>query len=98
MAGTRGHFEKGVWVEEPIPDENAEKTTEPDINIEETLNAARTSVSRAVTDVKVLGKILFGTKNGRDHLEKEAAKAGEKMEKAINEAVEDARKRLKKTE
>ncbi|KAF1078659.1 hypothetical protein [Methanogenium sp. MK-MG] len=96
MAGTRGHFEKGVWVEEPIPGE--EEKTAPEVNVQETLNAARKSVSRAVSDVKILGKTLFGTKNGRDHLEKEAAKAGEKMEKAINEAVEDARKRLKKTE
>lgn len=95
MAGTRGHFEKGVWVEEPIPGEGGEKT-ETDVNVEEIIDAAQKSVSRAVNDVKTLGKTLFGTKTGREHLEKEAAKAGDKMEKAINEAVEEARKRLKK--
>ncbi len=106
MAGTRGHFEKGRWVEEPIPGEEAENTQhtekkEPDAEveeiIEEIIDSARQSVSRAVTDVMTLGKTLFGTKKGRDHLEKEAVKAGEKMEKVINEAVEDARKKLKKT-
>jgi hypothetical protein len=97
MAGTRGHFEKGAWVEEPIPGEETEKT-EPEVDVEEVIDAARQSVSRTVKDVKILGKTLFGTKKGREHLEKEASKAGEKLEKAINEAVEDARKILKKTE
>jgi len=97
MAGTRGHFEKGAWVEEPIPNEEAENT-EPEVDVEEIITAARKSVSDAVSDATSLGKTLFGTKKGRDHLEKEAKKAGGKLEKAINEAVEDARKRLKKTE
>jgi hypothetical protein len=97
MAGTRGHFEKGAWVEEPIPGEETEKT-EPEVNVEEVIATARKSVSGAVSDVTNLGKTLFGTKKGRDHLEKEAKKAGDKFEKAINEAVEDARKILKKTE
>ena len=94
MSGTRGHFEKGVWVEEPIPGEETEKN-EPEINVDEIIGDARKSVSRAVKDVTGLGKTLFGTKKGREHLEKEAKKAGEKLEKAINEAIEDARKKMK---
>ncbi|WAI02466.1 hypothetical protein [Methanogenium organophilum] len=94
MAGTRGHFEKGVWIEEPITSEEAEKS-EPEVNVEEIITDARNSVSRAVKDVTDLGKTLFGTKKGRDHLEKEAKKAGDKFEKAINEAIEDARKKMK---
>ena len=95
MAGTRGHFEKGVWVEEPVSGEEAESNG-AEINVEEVIVDARKSVSRAVKDVTSLGKTLFGTKKGRDHLEKEAKKAGDKLEKAINEAVEDTRKKLKK--
>jgi len=94
MAGTRGHFEKGVWVEEPIPGEETE-TNEPEIDVEKIIGDARKSVSRAVKDVTSLGKTLFGTKKGRGHLEKEAKKAGDKLEKAINEAIEDAKKKMK---
>lgn len=94
MSGTRGHFEKGVWVEEPIPGEETEKN-EPEVNVDEIIGDARKSVSRAVKDVTGLGKTLFGTKKGREHLEKEAKKAGDKLEKAINEAIEDARKKMK---
>lgn len=94
MAGTRGHFEKGVWVEEPLPGEETE-TNEPDIDVEKVIGDARGSVSRAVKDVTSLGKTLFGTKKGRDHLEKEAKKAGDKLEKAINEAIKDAKKKMK---
>ncbi|MDE4908399.1 hypothetical protein L0665_07210 [Methanogenium marinum] len=97
MAGTRGHFEKGVWVEEPIPGAEEEKT-EPEVDIEEIISTARKSVSSAVNNVTSLGKTLFGTKKGREHVEKEAKKAGEKMEKAINEALDDARKKMKKNE
>lgn len=97
MAGTQGHFEKGVWVEEPIP--GAEKeNVEPEANIEESISKALKSVSSAVTDVTSLGKTLFCTKKGREHVEKEAKKAGKKMEKAINEAIDDARKKMKNTE
>lgn len=80
-----------------MPDEKAEKATS-EVDVEEIIATARKSVSQTVMDVKTLGKTLFGTKEGRNHLEKEAAKAGEKLERAINEAVEDARKILKKTE
>ena len=97
MAGTRGHFEKGIWVEEPIPGAEKEKT-EPEVDIEKIIITARKSVSCAVNDVTSLGKTLFGTKKGREHVEKEAKKAGEKMEKAINEALDDARKKINKTE
>ena len=47
MAGTRGHFEKGVWVEEPLPGEETE-TNEPEIGVEKVIGDARGSVSRAV--------------------------------------------------
>lgn len=93
MAETRGHFEKGKWVEEPVRSE--EEKGEPEVNVEEIIVDARKSVSRAVKDVTSLGKTLFGTKKGREHLEKEAKKAGDKFEKAINEAIEDARKKMK---
>ena len=94
MAGTRGHFEKGVWIEEPVQGEGQEKS-EPEVNVEDIIDNAHKSVSRAVKDVTGLGKTLFGTKKGREHLEKEAKKAGDKFEKAINEAIEDARKKMK---
>jgi hypothetical protein len=105
MAGTQGRFEKGAWVEEPIPDVEEKKAVPevdeeekaaPEVDVEEIIAKARKSVSQTITDVKTLGKTIFGTKEGHNHLEKEATKAGEKLEKAINEAVEDARKMLKK--
>lgn len=80
-----------------MPADEAERAA-PEVDVEEIIATARKSVSRTITDVKTLGKTLFGTKEGRSHLEKEATKAGDKLEKAINEAVEDARKLLKKTE
>ncbi|NLO77638.1 MAG: hypothetical protein GX097_03995 [Methanomicrobiales archaeon] len=110
MTGTQGHFKKGVWVEEPmvekpIPADEAEKAapevneTEkatPDVDVEKIIATARNSVSRTITDVTTLGKTLFGTKEGHEHLENEAKKAGESLEKAINDAIDDAKKILKK--
>jgi hypothetical protein len=104
MTETQGHFEKGVWVEEPIPAKETEKVAPevdeaekatPEIDVEKIIETARESISRTITDVKTLGITLFGTKEGRNHLEMEATKAGEKLETVINEAIEDARKLLK---
>ncbi|MBT8508514.1 hypothetical protein AZH53_08855 [Methanomicrobiaceae archaeon CYW5] len=101
MSGTRGYFKNGVWIEEPVEGEAAteEETSQggeeaPDVD--ELIGEAKESVKKAVNNVVFLGKNLFGTEQGRKHLEKEARKAGEKLEDAIEDAVQTAKKEFEK--
>ncbi len=101
MSGTRGYFKDGVWIEEPVEEEetggqgSAEAGGEA-FDVEELVGEAKESVKKAVNNVVTLGKNLFGTEQGRKHLEKEARKAGEKLEDAIEDAVETAKKEFEK--
>lgn len=101
MSGTRGYFKNGVWIEEPVEgEETAGEDTpqggEASPDVEELIGEAKESVKKAVNNVVFLGRNLFGTEQGRKHLEKEARKAGEKLEEAIEDAVQTAKKELEK--
>ncbi len=101
MSGTRGYFKDGVWIEEPVEEEetSSEGTAgagEKAPDVEKLVDEAKESVKKAVNNVVALGKNLFGTEAGRQHLEKEAKKAGEKLEETIEDAVETAKKEFEK--
>ncbi|TAJ43255.1 hypothetical protein [Methanofollis fontis] len=99
-----GHFEQGKWVEEPLPEEQEAPQTDQEEaesqtaapSVDELVSGASQSVKRAINDVVVLGKHLFGTKEGRDHIEKKARAAGAELEKAINEIADSAKETIKK--
>jgi hypothetical protein len=103
MAGTRGYFKDGIWVEET--ESTQEKTAgsagagEPKPAIDDIVDEARSSVNKAISDIASLSKTLFGTEEGRAHLGQKARDAGERLETAIEEiaeAVEEMAKDVKK--
>jgi signal transduction histidine kinase len=98
MSEKEGRFEKGRWVEgEPAPAEEP-ATEEPKAapEAERLLDEASQSVHRAVDDVIRAGRHLFGTQEGREHIEKKIRKAGDDLEKVVDDAVDTARQTLEK--
>ena len=60
------------------------------------MGEASRSVHKAIDDVIAAGRHLFGTQEGRDHIEKKLRKAGDDLEKAIEDVAEAARETLEK--
>jgi hypothetical protein len=103
MTEQKGHYEAGRWVEDREPEappETAEtqEETSKTPQVDEMVHEASASVKKAIDNVVHLGKYLFGTKEGRDHLEKKARAAGAELEKVIGEVAETARRNLEKKE
>lgn len=98
MAGTRGRFENGIWIEtvekntEGGDEQPAGNTASTEDKVEELLEKAANSVDRAIDDVIAAGRTLFGTEKGREHIEKKARKAGEKLQKTIDRLAREAEK------
>jgi predicted transcriptional regulator len=102
MKGTRGRFVEGRWVEEPEPAQEQQQPTpaeaartEEQKNVEELVSRASGSVEKAISDVLKLGNTLLGTKEGHEHIEKTARSAGERLQKAITEIAETAKKKIR---
>ncbi len=101
MSEKEGYFENGRWVEEPeaeaeeIPIESG-PASGSETSTEDLLADASQSVRKAVDDVAKAARHLFGTPEGRDHIERSAKKAGADLEKVINDAAESARKALER--
>jgi hypothetical protein len=105
MSEKQGHFEKGRWIPEAesgaatriSPDEKTSGETAAEApDVEKFVDEASRSVHKAMNDVVRLGRHLFGTPEGRGHIEKKARKAGEDLEQAIEDMAEAARKTLEK--
>jgi len=97
MSEQKGHFESGRWVEDREPEAAQETPQTPQTpQVDEMVHEASTSAKKAIDDVLRLGKHLFGTKEGRDHLEKKVRAAGAELEKAIGEVAEAARRTIEK--
>ena len=89
MSEQHGHFEQGRWVEDPEPMVDAPA-------IEERIQEATRSVRKAIDDVVGLGHHLFGTQEGREHIEQTAQAAGADLSRAINDVADSARRALKR--
>jgi len=103
MSENEGHFEKGRWVEgePPQPEEPEPSAEEPqkgaDVpEAERLIGEASRSVHRAIDDVIRAGRHLFGTQEGREHIEKRVRKAGDDLEQVIDDVAETARQTLEK--
>ncbi|NYT05447.1 MAG: hypothetical protein GKC04_03615 [Methanomicrobiales archaeon] len=106
MAGTRGYFKDGRWIEEKEHDNahqaNAGGAGETKRDINNLVDETRRSVNSAISNITLLSKTLLGTEQGRAHLGLKAREAGERLETAIEEITEaveelakDAKKKLK---
>jgi len=89
MSEPQGHFEQGRWVEDPEPATDAPAIGE---RIQETSQ----SVRKAIDDVFGLGRHLFGTAEGQEHIERTARAAGADLSRAVNDVAESARRALKR--
>ena len=89
MSEEHGHFEQGRWVEDSEPAADAPA-------IEERIQEASCSVQKAIDDVVGLGHHLFGTQEGREHIERKSRAAGADLSRAINDVAESARRALKR--
>ncbi|MCC7564926.1 MAG: hypothetical protein KO206_01425 [Methanomicrobiaceae archaeon] len=94
MSEKKGYFKDGRWFEAPPEATPEGKPVQAEPSIDDLIDGASRSVRRAINDVAELGRQLFGTPEGREHIERKARKAGKDLERTINEAAEAARRSL----
>ena len=88
----KGHFEKGVWVEEKIPDEKPEIKGEP---IGDRIEKTQTEISQTIGNVISLTRDLFTTEEGRKHIQKKIDNAGTQLDSAIRDIMSQSEKATK---
>ncbi|MDT8358556.1 MAG: hypothetical protein RQ758_08665 [Methanomicrobiaceae archaeon] len=97
MPEKKGVFKDGKWVEEKeAPAPGSEQKGHETPEIEKLIGETSNSVNKAVDNVINLSKSLFTTEKGRAHIEKKVRKAGQDLEKAIDDIVESAKSAVEK--
>ena len=92
MTGTRGRFEKGVWVEEPIPDEAEKAGTAEKTPMDSRIQEVSADVSGTINKVVSLAKDLFTTKEGRKHIQTKIDGAANQLDSAIKDFISESEK------
>ncbi len=95
MAGTRGHFENGVWVEEKIPDEPSKEGAVKAEEMEKKIDQVATDFSRVMGNIVGLARDLITTEDGHKVIQKKIDEAGKNIDGAIKEMVKEAKKSVK---
>ncbi|MFA4859478.1 hypothetical protein [Methanoregula sp.] len=92
MAETKGHFEKGVWVEEkePVVVPAAEAV------MDKRLADATTSVKTSVDDAIKVVHDLVTTEEGKQYIEKTMKDVQSQLEKSFDEILRKAKEDLAK--
>ncbi|MDD4137954.1 MAG: hypothetical protein PHT99_08715 [Methanoregula sp.] len=91
MTEKKGHFEKGVWVEEPAaPEKNEDQ-------IDRRLAAATRSVISAMDDLAKVTHDLVATDEGKKHIEKSVKETTAGVQKAFDEILARAKVEMEKT-
>lgn len=88
----KGRFVKGRYVIDEEPDEQKEKQP----GIEDLIVQTSKNVEMTVESVVVLGKTLFMTEEGREHIERKTRQIGLELQKAVNEIAEAAKRAVEK--
>lgn len=85
MTEKTGHFEKGVWVEEPaVPDKNPETKTDP---IDLRLAAATRQVLTALDELATATHDLVTTEEGKKHIERTVKDTTTHVQKSFDEIL-----------
>ncbi len=103
----QGRFVKGRYVidEEPMEEvqepaatgeENAHDATSKTPSIEDLIHLTSKNVEMTVESVIVLGKKLFMTQEGRDHIENKTRQIGDELQKTVSEIAEAAKRAIEK--
>jgi hypothetical protein len=95
MAGTRGHFENGVWVEEKIADEPSKEGAAKAEEMEKKIDQVSTDFSRVMGNIVGLARDLITTEDGHKVIQKKIDEAGKNIDAAIKDMVKEARKSVK---
>jgi hypothetical protein len=91
MTAQNGHFEKGVWVQEPVA--APEKT---EVQIDARIEAATRSVISAIDDAAKVTHDLVATEEGKKHIEKTLNEATTQVRKSFDEILMQAKAEVKK--
>lgn len=91
MTEKKGHFEKGVWVEETVAP--AAKVEEP---IDIRLAAATKSVISAMDDLAKATHDLVATEEGKKHIEKTVKETTVQVQKSFDDILARARAEVDK--
>lgn len=103
----QGRFVKGRYVidEEPVAevqeqgsrgDEASHDATSKTPSIEDLIQLTSKNVEVTVESVIVLGKKLFMTQEGRDHIEDKTRQIGDELQKTVGEIAEAAKRAIEK--
>jgi len=91
MTEKKGHFEKGLWVEDPVA---APIKEEPQIDIR--LAAATRSVITAMDDLLKVTHDLVATDEGKKHIEKAVNETTAQVQKSFDDIMKQAKAEMEK--
>jgi ElaB/YqjD/DUF883 family membrane-anchored ribosome-binding protein len=94
MTEKTGHFEKGVWVEEPIIPEKPQEKKDDQIDVR--LAAATRSVMSAMDDLAKATHDLVATEEGKKHIEKTLKETTAHVQKSFDDIISRAKAEVDK--
>ncbi|MCP1715197.1 Uma2 family endonuclease [Methanocalculus alkaliphilus] len=94
----KGRFVKGrfVFEEEETPKAEAAAEEKKQPTVEDLIKKTSENVDMTIESVVVLGKKLFMTEEGRDHIETKTREIGSELQKAVEEIADAAHRFMKK--
>jgi hypothetical protein len=92
MTEKKGHFEKGVWVEEPVAAPVAKDESQIDVR----LTAATRSVISAMDELAKATHDLVATEEGKKHIEKTVKETTAQIEKSFDDILSKAKAEMEK--
>ncbi|HVP95896.1 hypothetical protein [Methanoregula sp.] len=91
MTEKKGHFEKGLWVEDPAPAPAKEENP-----IDLRLTAATKSVLSAMDDLAKVTRDLVATDEGKKHIEKTVKDTTTHVQKSFDDLLTRAKAEVEK--
>jgi cell division protein ZapA (FtsZ GTPase activity inhibitor) len=92
MTEKKGHFDKGVWVDEPV----APAPKPADKQIEERLTTATKNVISAVDELAKATHDLLATEEGKKHIEKTVKETTDQVQKSFDDILSRAKAEMDK--
>lgn len=93
MTEKKGHFEKGIWVDDPVaPPTPAKEETPIDLR----LSSATKSVMSAMNDLAKVTHDLVATEEGKKHIENTVKETTAKVQKSFDDILSRAKAEVDK--
>lgn len=94
MTEKKGHFDKGVWVEEPAAPAAPAANAEPQIDIR--LAAATRGVISAMDELAKATRDLVTTEEGKKHIENAVKETTTQVQKSFDDILSKAKAEMEK--